>query len=69
MGTMTLKASKSMDQRFHWLKCRDAQRQFKYLWREGILNQAGYASKHHAPKHHKRVRPVYVFDCNTPPAQ
>ncbi len=32
MGTMTAKASKSIDQRFHWLKCRDAQRQFKYLW-------------------------------------
>jgi hypothetical protein len=25
MGTMTAKASTSMDQRFHWLKCRDAQ--------------------------------------------
>ena len=28
MGTMTPKASKSMDQRFQWLKCRNAQRQF-----------------------------------------
>jgi hypothetical protein len=26
IGTMTAKASKSMDQRFHWLKCHDAQR-------------------------------------------
>jgi hypothetical protein len=49
MGTMTAKASKSMDQRFHWLKCHDAQRQFKYLWQKGILNQTDYASKHHAP--------------------
>ncbi len=32
MGTMTAKASKSMDQHFHWLKCHDAQCQFKYLW-------------------------------------
>jgi hypothetical protein len=32
MGTMTAKASKTMDQRFHWLKCHDAQCQFKYLW-------------------------------------
>ncbi len=31
MGTMTAKASKSMDQRFNWLKCHDAQHQFKYL--------------------------------------
>jgi hypothetical protein len=34
MGIMTAKASKSMDQRFHWLKCRDAQCQFKYLWQK-----------------------------------
>ncbi len=38
MGTMTAKASKSMDQLIHWLKCRDAQCQFKYLWQMGILN-------------------------------
>jgi hypothetical protein len=38
MGTMTAKASKSMDQRFHWLKCHDAQRQFRYLWQKGILH-------------------------------
>jgi hypothetical protein len=68
MGTMTAKASKSMDQCFHWLKCLDAQHQFKYLWQKGILNQVDYVSKHHAPKHHKHVQPFYVFDCDTPPA-
>ncbi len=31
MGTMTLKASKSMNQRFHWLKYQHAQHQFQYL--------------------------------------
>jgi hypothetical protein len=69
MGTMTPRASKSMDQRFHWLICRDAQRQLQYLWRKGILNRADYASKHHAPKHHQQVHPFYVFNSNTPPAQ
>jgi len=38
MGAMMPKASKSNDQRFNWLKCRNAQRQFKYLWQKGILN-------------------------------
>jgi hypothetical protein len=69
MGTMTPRASKSMDQHFHWLKCRDAQRQFCYIWYKGILNRADYASKHHAPKHHQQVRPSYLFDSNAPPAQ
>ncbi len=62
MGTMTPKASKSMDQRFHWLKCRHAQRQFAYLWHRGSLNRADYASKHHPAQHHKAVRHFYVED-------
>jgi hypothetical protein len=69
MGTMPPRSSKSMDQRFHWLKCRDAQQQFQYLWRKGILNRADYASKHHAPKHHQQVCPFHVLDSDTPPAQ
>jgi hypothetical protein len=70
MGTMTPKASKSMDQRFHWLKCRNAQRQFQYLWCKGILNRADYASKHHHPKHHQLVRPFYILNSIAPlPAQ
>jgi hypothetical protein len=62
MGTMTPKASKSINQCFHWLKCRDAQRQFLYLWRCGVNNRADYASKHHPAKHHQAVRPFYIKD-------
>jgi hypothetical protein len=32
MGTMTAKASKFMDQCFHWLKCSDAQHQFQFKY-------------------------------------
>jgi hypothetical protein len=62
MGTMTLKASKLMDQRFHWLKCRNAQCQFLYLWCCGIDNCANYASKHCPAKHHQAVHPFYIQD-------
>ncbi len=48
MGTMTPKASKSMDQCFHWLKCQHAQRQLQYLWQKSMLNQTDFSSKHHA---------------------
>jgi hypothetical protein len=34
IGTMTAKASKSMDQCFHRLNFHDAQHQFKYLWQK-----------------------------------
>jgi hypothetical protein len=62
MGTMTPKASKLMDQRFHWLKCRNAHRQFLYLWRCVIDNCADYASKHHPAKRHHAVHPFYIQD-------
>jgi hypothetical protein len=62
MGTMTPKASKSMDQCFRWLKCHNAQCQFLYLWRRGINNQADCASKHHPAKHHQAIRPFYIED-------
>ena len=29
------KALKAMDMRFHWLRCRDAQGQFRYYWQHG----------------------------------
>ncbi len=62
LGTMTPKASKSMDQRFHWLKCCNAQRQFLYLWHRRTSNRADYASKHHPAKHPQTVRHFYIKD-------
>ena len=62
MGTMQSKASKSNDMRFQWLKCRRAQRLFRFLWAKGSLNRADYPSKHHPARHHQRVRPTLVVD-------
>jgi hypothetical protein len=62
LDKMIPKASKSMDMRFQWLKCRRAQSLFRYLWARGIKNRADYPSKHHQPKHHVRVRPNYVVN-------
>jgi hypothetical protein len=67
--TMAPKGSKSNNQRFNWLKCCNAQRQFVYLWRKEILNRAGYASKHHPAKHHQNVRPFFIFDSKELPTQ
>ena len=56
-NTMVPKASKSMDMRFQWLKCRHAQQLFKYLWARVTKNRANYPSKHHPAKHCLLVRP------------
>jgi hypothetical protein len=65
MKTMTPKASKSMDQRFHWLKCRNAQHQFLYLWHCSANNHADYASKHHPAKHHQVTKQSVCFTSRT----
>jgi hypothetical protein len=36
------KALKAMDMRFHWLRCHNAQGQFRYYWRPGTQNLADY---------------------------
>ncbi len=51
------KALKAMDMRFHWLRCRDAQDQYRFYWRPGTQNFTDYWTKHHPASHHKSFRP------------
>jgi hypothetical protein len=60
------KALKAMDMRFHWLRCRDAQGQFRYYWRPGTQNLADYFTKHHPASHHKASRPTYLTSSSDP---
>jgi len=53
---ITPKATKAMDMRFHWLRCRKAQRQFCFYWRPGTLNLADCWTKHHPAAHHRSFR-------------
>jgi hypothetical protein len=46
------KVLKAMDMRFHWLRCHNAQGQFRYYWRPGTQNLADYWMKHHPARHH-----------------
>ena len=62
IGTMDSKASKSNDMRFQWLKCRKAQRLFRFLWAKGSLNRADLPSKYHLASHHIKIRPSLVVD-------
>jgi len=54
------KQTKAMDMRFHWLRCRDAQKQFRFFWRPGPTNKGDYPSKHHPGVHHKNERPAWL---------
>ena len=51
------KKLKSMDMRFHWLRDRESQGQFRIYWRPGKTNRADYWSKtQHPPSHHRDLR-------------
>jgi hypothetical protein len=54
------KRTKAMDMRFHWLRYREAQGQFKIYWRPGGTNLADYFTKHHPPAHHVNVRAEFL---------
>ena len=54
------KRTKAMDMRFHWLRDREAQEQFRTFWKPGVTNLADYWTKHHCPAHHKEMRPVFL---------
>ena len=59
-GAMMPRKSKAMDMRFHWLRCRQAQQQFVFLWQRSANNKADYFSKHHPPLIHTQKRGEYL---------
>lgn len=58
--------SKAIDMRFYWVRDRVRQGQFRIHWRKGTENLADYFTKHHAPAHHKIMRPVYLHTSGLP---
>ena len=58
--SMTPKRAKSYDQRFNWLKCREAQKLFDLVWGKGTDNRADYHSKRHPTNMYKEKRSSYV---------
>ena len=59
-GKITPKRTKATDIRFHWLRDRECQEQFRIYWRPGKLNYADYWTKHHQGKHHQNVRQEFL---------
>ena len=42
--------------RFHWLRFRMAQKQFRFHWKPGTTNLAHYWTKHYSGVHHNNFR-------------
>ena len=58
--TIIPRKKKSMDMNFHWLRCRESQRQFRFFWAAGKLNLADYSTKCHPPIYHLSHRPTHA---------
>jgi hypothetical protein len=59
-GKVQPKRTKAMDMRFHWLRDRECQKQFRIYWRPGHSNYADYWTKHHSAKHHQHIRREFI---------
>ena len=53
--------TKAMDMILHWIRCRDAQGQFRYFWKPGTMNLGDYWTKHHPRSHHKNFRSLVLI--------
>jgi hypothetical protein len=58
--TIKQRRTRALDMRYHWLRDREAQQQFTFIWAPGKSNKGDYFTKHHPPSHHQEVRPQYV---------
>jgi hypothetical protein len=46
--------------KYHWLRCRINQCQFRHYWAVGKSNNGNYVTKHHAPIYHQATRPTFL---------
>ena len=63
-GKIQPKRTKAMDMRFHWLRDRECQQQFRIYWRPGKMNYADYWTKHHPESHHRNIRKEFLTPTN-----
>ena len=57
-ATLVPRKSKAWDLRLNWLRCREAQKQFRICWDKGSNNWGDYSTKHHPPASHEAKRSI-----------
>ena len=65
LGKMRRKRSKAFDMQLHWMRCHIKQNQLRLYCQKGTENLADYFTKHFPPKHHRRIRYVYLQRANS----
>ena len=59
-NTIVPRRLKAMELRLHWLRCREAQGQFRIYWAPGSENWGDYHTKHHPPIYHISKRSQFA---------
>ena len=62
-STLIPRKSKSWDLRLNWLRCREAQQQFRCYWDKGPNNNGDYSTKHHPDVCHETKRTMGFAGC------
>ena len=57
---MKPRKTRAMDMRYHWIRDRVQQGQFKAHWERNLYNLADYFTKKHNTAHHRRMRRKYL---------
>lgn len=60
-NTFTMKRTKTIDMRYHWIRDQVKLGVFKVTWRPGKFNLADFFTKAHPVHHHKSIRWKYVL--------
>ena len=58
--TIVPRRIKSVDMRFHWIRCQDSQGQFRFYWDPGATNWDDESTKYHPPLYHESHRPTHA---------
>jgi len=60
-GKIQPKQTKAIGMRFHWLRDRECQQQFRIYWRPGKMNYTDYWTKHHPESHHRNIQKEFLM--------
>ena len=58
--TIIPRKTNSVDMNFHWIRCRESQKKFRYLWAAGKLNLDDYSTNNHPHLNHISHRPAHA---------
>ena len=64
--TIRQNKSRAMNMRYFWVLDQDKEGIINVRWKPGHVNKANYFTKHFFGTYHKKIRPIYLHEANSP---